>query len=506
MYVHEPSKGEMRDKALIAPSRSELFVICGPTSQHLASSCDAELVTPSDELLDADHKPSLKIDQHDIGLRQNSREAPQGSGKYEDAYQVAIKEMAEVGDTRTDESEEGKERLGSTKTSSPTKLRDASSDKSPSRHAKETSIPDPYRQEMLLGILVHGEVPRPRPMRLSTNRHEHPQPAQPPSAQSPSAGPSETNNIAFNRPQKISTLEQETMKDPLHLKFRMRRPLEQVKFLQKHTPLNVYAATVFGQAPGTFRPDLFRTRQRLGSGSYGSVWKSIDKKTNFPVATKVITKSKHKGHLEWLRREVDIHHRLVHDNIIKFYGVWQTPQAVVLVLEFAGRGTLGDVLDTVPSRELNERCAARYVYNITSALDYLHKRGIWHRDLKPDNILILDGEQLKICDFGFALRLSPPDGNKQESTSGFGTVEYSAPETIIKPPVQSFHYDHTVDIWSLGVIMYEMLLGRLPSYCKRDDDNPSSRLPGTLYIPGTISRASQHLIRSVSSSCQLEIP
>ena len=194
--------------------------------------------------------------------------------------------------------------------------------------------------------------------------------------------------------------------------------------------------------------------KQLGSGSFGRVFLVAHNETNELFALKTIDKRKIMvtyGKLDIIYDEINIHSKLYHQNIIKLYSVYEDDETINIILEYAKGGNLYQLIKD-EKNGFSESKAFDYFIQVINAVYYLHSNNIIHRDIKPENILIGDDNKLKLCDFGWAKELT------LENRSTFcGTMEYMAPEIV-----GSENYDYSVDIWSLGILLYEMLFGHSP--------------------------------------------
>lgn len=166
---------------------------------------------------------------------------------------------------------------------------------------------------------------------------------------------------------------------------------------------------------------------------------------------------------------------------------------IYLLLEYAPGGTL---LDKINSDIITEKKASKYVIDICQGLEYIHSKGIIHRDIKPENCLIGIFDQIKLGDFGWAVKTTLNDTDtkiiKYEGTSLAGTIDYLCPEIILELPV-----DYKVDIWCLSIIIYEMLTGTTPFH----NDNQSIMINNILKIkynlPGFLSESVRNTIQKI---------
>eukprot|EP00039_Didymoeca_costata_P013798 m.215018 g.215018 ORF g.215018 m.215018 type:complete len:1222 (-) comp15874_c0_seq3:1529-5194(-) len=192
----------------------------------------------------------------------------------------------------------------------------------------------------------------------------------------------------------------------------------------------------------------------IGLGSFGKVHKGRRKGTAEIVALKFIPKhGKSDKDLALLRREMEIMRTLHHPNIVRMHETFEMATQFVVVTDFA-EGELFQIIEDdkcLPLEQVRE-----VAQQLVSALHYLHSHRIMHRDMKPQNILIGKGGNVKLCDFGFARAMST---NTMVLTSIKGTPLYMAPELVREQP-----YDHTADLWSLGCILYEISVGSPPFY------------------------------------------
>ncbi|KAI1006227.1 hypothetical protein K3495_g1994 [Podosphaera aphanis] len=154
-----------------------------------------------------------------------------------------------------------------------------------------------------------------------------------------------------------------------------------------------------------------------------------------------------------IEREVAIMKLIQHPNILKLYDIWENRKEIYLCLEYVDNGELFEHIAL--KGRLGEEEAIKYFRQILSAVEYCHSFNICHRDLKPENILLTSSGRIKIADFGMAALHQTPD--HQLSTS-CGSPHYAAPELIMG----SNYRGNMVDIWSMGVILYATLSGRLP--------------------------------------------
>jgi tRNA A-37 threonylcarbamoyl transferase component Bud32 len=197
----------------------------------------------------------------------------------------------------------------------------------------------------------------------------------------------------------------------------------------------------------------------LGQGGMGAVYKARQPRLNRFVALKILPPEKQKDpqFAERFEREARALAWLNHPNIVTVYDFGEVQGHFYLLMEFVDGLTLRQFFQ---ARRLTPAEALAIVPMICDALQYAHEQGVVHRDIKPENILIDKKGQVKITDFGIAklLELGPADLSLTGVADVVGTPHYMAPEQIEKPQ----DVDRRADIYSLGVVFYEMLTGELP--------------------------------------------
>ncbi|OQD70162.1 hypothetical protein PENDEC_c026G06666 [Penicillium decumbens] len=201
---------------------------------------------------------------------------------------------------------------------------------------------------------------------------------------------------------------------------------------------------------------MFEIGKPLGKGKFGRVYLAKERSSGFVCALKVLHKSELQqgGVQKQVRREIEIQSNLRHPNVLRLYGHFHDSKRIFLILEFAGRGELYKHLRK--EHRFPEWKAAQYIAQMAAALKYLHKKHVMHRDIKPENILVGIHGEIKISDFGWSVHA--PNNRRQTMC---GTLDYLPPEMLRTGP-QTNYYSEKVDLWSLGVLTYEFLVGEAP--------------------------------------------
>nr|XP_057911200.1 aurora kinase A [Doryrhamphus excisus] len=206
--------------------------------------------------------------------------------------------------------------------------------------------------------------------------------------------------------------------------------------------------------------DNFEIGRPLGKGKFGNVYLARERETKFILALKVLFKKQlEKAGVEHqLRREVEIQSHLRHPNILRLYGYFHDESRVYLILEYAPKGELFSELQRCG--HFPEVQSATYIMELADALNYCHSRKVIHRDIKPENLLLGANGELKIADFGWSVHAP----SSRRSTL-CGTLDYLPPEMI-----EGRTHDEKVDLWSLGVLCYEFLVGKPPFETRSHED------------------------------------
>jgi len=196
----------------------------------------------------------------------------------------------------------------------------------------------------------------------------------------------------------------------------------------------------------------FEIGKPLGRGKFGSVYLAREKETKYIVAIKVLRKSQllKAGVEHQLRREIEIQSHLRNRNILRMYGYFYDDRRIYLILEYSPGGELYKRL--TQKGHFSEQTSARYIRDLALALDYCHSKHVIHRDIKPENLLVGAHHEIKIADFGWSVHAPTSRRNTL-----CGTLDYLPPEMV-----EGREHDEKVDIWSLGVLLYEFLFGGPP--------------------------------------------
>ena len=201
--------------------------------------------------------------------------------------------------------------------------------------------------------------------------------------------------------------------------------------------------------------DRYRLVEQIGVGGMAIVYRAIDRNTGHSVAVKVL-KPEFNRDAEFVgrfQREAEAASKMTHHNIVNLLDVGVEGEFRYLVLEYVSGNTLKDIIRQ--RGRLNADTAIQITVRILSALQHAHDNGIIHRDIKSQNILVNTDGHIKVSDFGIARVAGSNTISKTDNV--MGSVHYFSPEQA-----KGDFTDAKADIYSVGVVMYEMLTGRVP--------------------------------------------
>lgn len=233
----------------------------------------------------------------------------------------------------------------------------------------------------------------------------------------------------------------------------------------------------------------FEPKHILGKGSFGTVYYAVKKNTRIPYALKVLDKAaiKRDQLLKYAVTERNVLCAISHPFIVGLNWAFQTPEKLVLVLDYCPGGDLGSMIDR--EKHLSEDVAKIYLCEIILAVEELHRKDILYRDLKPQNVLLDAQGHAVLTDFG----LSKEQVKDDEIAESFcGSQAYMAPEVLNESGHQK-----SVDWYLLGACFYEMLTGAPPYYSQKVKDLYANIKTAELKIPKTLSPTAADLIRKL---------
>jgi serine/threonine protein kinase len=229
--------------------------------------------------------------------------------------------------------------------------------------------------------------------------------------------------------------------------------------------------------------------QVIGRGATSVVFSATDRQTGKEYAMKVMSRFDLDGQglLQHIERELSIIQTLHHSNIIEFHELVRDSDLLFVVLEKCDGGDLFEYMLDWHTRDMDT--VKRLFRDIVLAVQYLHQQGIAHNDIKPENIILDANGRAKLTDFGFA-KCSEIAGDEEK----LGTLVYMAPELLKRGAFNT----QKADIWSLGIVLYTMMVSRFPYPCQNESQTVQYIKAGKLMYPNGIDADAKRLIRMMT--------
>ena len=236
----------------------------------------------------------------------------------------------------------------------------------------------------------------------------------------------------------------------------------------------------------------FTIIKELGAGSFGHVYLVTHKKTKVQYAIKAIDK-RNKTNIEekpYFRREVEVMYKIHHPNVVKLYGHFEDNNYCYFIMEYISKGNIYGLISQDKKKRLSAQVVASLIKDVISAVYFLHNMNppIIHRDIKPENVLLAEGLVAKLTDFGWSNYMQ----EDEKRTTVCGTPIYLAPEII-----KEQGHDERVDVWCIGVLLFELSTGNIPFQGNDIDTLKSNILKLKISWPRDININIKNLIMKI---------